>query len=143
METDEQLDYVDDQEMSNDRSGSSVDVNSSSTCEPSGAILNSKSESLEHNEESHGTGYKKCKICGLAFKRISMHMKSHFNEKSFPCEYCNRKFLHCQSMVRHLSVHTGIKPFQCVACKEEFLKLTDLRTHQCPPPISGNKPTLP
>lgn len=94
-------------------------------------MFNTLSELQEHNDARHANEFHECKLCGLSFKRIWVHMRSHAKKKPFACEYCGRQFLYRLSLVKHLSVHTGVKPYECGTCKEKFVNPTDHQRHEC------------
>lgn len=101
-------------------------------------MFNTLSELHEHSDACHANEFQECKLCGLSYKRMWWHMRSHAKKKPFTCEYCKRQFLYRLSLVKHLSVHTGIKPYECASCKEKFVNSTDHQRHQCIQPETGD-----
>ncbi|KAK5637826.1 hypothetical protein RI129_000188 [Pyrocoelia pectoralis] len=59
-----------------------------------------------------------CTYCGKKFSndKLRLHMRSHTNEKPYPCEQCPARFTTGTSLKRHRLSHTGEKPFICDVC---------------------------
>lgn len=73
-----------------------------------------------------------CNECGLAFKNkksLSLHKRTHSEQRSFPCDECNMTFKTSALLRRHHnSIHRGIK-FYCSMCPISYGRKDKLRMH--------------
>ncbi|XP_062544154.1 PR domain zinc finger protein 5-like [Armigeres subalbatus] len=73
-----------------------------------------------------------CNECGLAFKNnksLSLHMKTHSEQRSFSCDECSMTFKTPAILRRHQNnVHRGIK-FNCTMCTVSYGRKDKLRMH--------------
>lgn len=70
-----------------------------------------------------------CEVCGAEVASLSEHMKTHNDEKPFPCEKCGRQFREERMLKLHLRVHWDTKPYQCKICDIEFTRKGNWQTH--------------
>ncbi|KAL9026497.1 MAG: hypothetical protein Q9196_004846 [Gyalolechia fulgens] len=47
----------------------------------------------------------------------------------FPCEHCNKNYLHAKHLKRHLLRHTGVRPYSCGLCEDTFSRSDILKRH--------------
>ncbi|XP_055603850.1 oocyte zinc finger protein XlCOF7.1-like isoform X2 [Uranotaenia lowii] len=73
-----------------------------------------------------------CNECGLTFKNkksLTLHQKTHSNERSFPCDECEMAFKTSAHLRRHQNtVHRAIK-FSCPNCSVSYGRKDKLRMH--------------
>ncbi|KAL8703625.1 MAG: hypothetical protein Q9201_003195 [Fulgogasparrea decipioides] len=50
-------------------------------------------------------------------------------EGKFPCEHCNKNYLHAKHLKRHLLRHTGVRPYSCGLCEDTFSRSDILKRH--------------
>ncbi|KAI4112760.1 MAG: hypothetical protein LQ345_006135 [Seirophora villosa] len=50
-------------------------------------------------------------------------------EGKFPCEHCNKNYLHAKHLKRHLLRHTGVRPYSCGLCEDTFARSDILKRH--------------
>ncbi|KAI9710079.1 MAG: hypothetical protein M1820_002881 [Bogoriella megaspora] len=50
-------------------------------------------------------------------------------EGKYPCEHCNKNYLHLKHLKRHMLRHTGDRPYQCHLCKDTFSRSDILKRH--------------
>lgn len=61
---------------------------------------------------------------------LALHMRLHFNEKTYKCKFCNREFALYGSMKSHEARHRKEeKKFACVLCGCEFALWSRLKEH--------------
>lgn len=71
-----------------------------------------------------------CHICGKSIRgNISLHLRTHNNEKPFKCDECGRQFRQKIGLTTHQMVHTGIKPYACEQCSRSFRQKQSLQAH--------------
>jgi uncharacterized Zn-finger protein len=65
-----------------------------------------------------------CKICNKTYARLARHLSTHFKEKIFLCNICNRSFNRKDNLKKHLLLHTGAKKLEkCNICNRSFTRL--------------------
>lgn len=47
-------------------------------------------------------------------------MRSHTNERRYPCKYCEKAFLQHNDLANHIRTHTLERPFKCKLCDARF-----------------------
>lgn len=88
----------------------------------------------EHNIQKH-TNIKRfeCDICHKMFRStayLKIHRKIHLGDRPRECPFCQRAFLHSQSLRIHISLrHTDERPHSCTICGFQFAQVTNLKTH--------------
>ncbi|XP_055637190.1 uncharacterized protein LOC129775931 isoform X3 [Toxorhynchites rutilus septentrionalis] len=81
---------------------------------------------IAHRAEVHGIEdgdisfhHFTCDVCGKVYRcknNFLYHMKTHKNERSFSCQYCERSFITMLQRDRHEQSHTKQYPFKCRFC---------------------------
>ncbi|XP_061880944.1 zinc finger protein 37 homolog isoform X3 [Entelurus aequoreus] len=84
-----------------------------------------------------------CLVCGVRCtkkSRLTEHMRTHSEEKTFHCSVCAKSFSQKTVMTVHMRTHTGERPFNCLVCAKNFShksSLTDhMRTHTAEKPFN-------
>ena len=84
---------------------------------------------MKRHEKIHG-----CEDCGRKFSHaveLRNHLKSHKNEKKFPCPICGDLFSRKDFVRRHtLRIHTQVNRVQCHFCDEMFKSNTTRVYHE-------------
>ncbi|XP_075697410.1 uncharacterized protein LOC142663001 [Rhinoderma darwinii] len=107
---------------------------------------NLSTDPTNHKEPSSGqsqivkqiTGYKwrkifTCSECGKHFKSkyiLSMHERSHTDERPFSCSECEKCYRRKSHLTVHYKRHTGEKPYSCSECGKCFIQKSVLVQHQ-------------
>ncbi|MCJ1312937.1 hypothetical protein MMC25_006613 [Agyrium rufum] len=47
----------------------------------------------------------------------------------YPCQHCNKTYLHAKHLKRHLLRHTGDRPYMCILCGDKFSRSDILKRH--------------
>lgn len=103
--------------------------------------FDNRTEILKHKRESEScrkvANPKKllCNYCGKYFERkytLTIHMRSHMNNKPFKCEICLKSFLTLGAQKQHMYLHSGVRPYVCLEndCGKSFSYLSALRQHK-------------
>lgn len=88
----------------------------------------------KHVEENHLEKRKRavCDICGkvlLTSSGLIKHQKSHRNEKSYACAFCQESFVQWAQRQRHEKQHVKSNVYQCNECEVFFPRLESLEEH--------------
>ncbi|KAF9969172.1 hypothetical protein BGZ73_008596, partial [Actinomortierella ambigua] len=70
--------------------------------------------------------------CGKEFSRqynLTSHMKTHSEERPFPCGICHLAFARRHDRERHSRLHTGYRPYKCRYCRSGFMRNDALHRH--------------
>ena len=73
-----------------------------------------------------------CSECGMKFRQegqLSDHIKSHSGEKPFKCTHCDQAFVQQSNLISHMRTHSGEKPYICTNCGDAFRRSTHLQQH--------------
>lgn len=73
---------------------------------------------------------KVCTICGAKTTAMSVHMRTHTNDRSFACSMCDMKFYTNGKLRCHFdAVHVGERKFSCEICGKSFVLKKNLKAH--------------
>ena len=75
---------------------------------------------------------KRSDICFLTQQKLSQHVSAvHNNEKSYSCQFCNKKYGLDFNLGSHIKfVHDKIKKFSCIVLKKKFATKFNLERHR-------------
>ncbi|XP_031629669.1 zinc finger protein 502-like [Contarinia nasturtii] len=74
----------------------------------------------------------KCKLCGKTFKQmgeLTIHTRSHTNERPFKCTICNKSYKTSSMRAAHMDSHISGKTFECTQCDKKLQSRTSYRNH--------------
>ncbi|XP_064640969.1 uncharacterized protein LOC135495894 [Lineus longissimus] len=89
---------------------------------------------LTHHSKIHGQKHLKCTYdgCSLLFRSrsdMTIHLRTHTNERPFLCDTCGYRGKSRNQLTRHRRTHTGERNFSCEYCPYKALNSTHLRRH--------------
>eukprot|EP01083_Nonionella_stella_P293091 996745_1 len=77
-----------------------------------------------------------CPYCNKTWRsnaQLKLHIRTHTNERPFPCTYrnCGKAFKQRSDLRRHIRTHTNERPFACKYrnCGKAFKQSGSLTTH--------------
>ncbi|XP_065089304.1 gastrula zinc finger protein XlCGF52.1-like [Ochlerotatus camptorhynchus] len=93
---------------------------------------------LENNESLLKKGNKKkkqfiCSFCDKEFTRakgLTIHIRSHTQERPHKCKDCDKSFITHSSLNRHTLTHSGLKPYICDMCPAKYSQSSHLVYHK-------------
>ncbi|PIO11638.1 hypothetical protein AB205_0105910, partial [Aquarana catesbeiana] len=74
-----------------------------------------------------------CSECGKCFlekSELVIHYKSHAGEKLYPCPECRKCFSDKANLIKHQRLHIVEKRYSCTECEKCFSQKSDLTIHQ-------------
>lgn len=94
-------------------------------------VFATKRRLTNHMKKKHimdGLG-EQCKVCEKVFppSELQKHMRTHVNP--YKCSVCKKGFRYRYDLSVHERTHNDEKPHQCEICKLVFVKETDLERH--------------
>ncbi|CAG0885425.1 unnamed protein product [Cyprideis torosa] len=88
-----------------------------------------------------------CDICGVYFRRVIEHRRTHTQERPYKCPFCPKRYMGCDTMLRHKKKHLEDKLLICDECgyrtsEASLFRLhqnrhLDIRPFQCPECLRG------
>ena len=88
---------------------------------------------LKKHEVCHKVKSEHCEKCGKTFSRpsdLTLHMKSHANEKLYGCSFCNARFNYLGGLKSHMVTHSREMPYVCDVCEIDFKRAQTLKKHR-------------
>ncbi|KAJ8683774.1 hypothetical protein QAD02_019566 [Eretmocerus hayati] len=64
-------------------------------------------------------------------QKVSMekHTASHLDKRTYPCQYCHKKYNHMSNLWRHKILHTGNVRYPCEICGRRCRNTSTLKAH--------------
>lgn len=90
---------------------------------------------MSHKRATHFNDKRyKCDTCNRSFKRrrlLEYHIKAtHTGERPYKCDQCNSTFVYPEHYKKHIRIHTGDKPFACEVCGKTFNSRDNRNAHR-------------
>ncbi|KAJ2757361.1 hypothetical protein GGI19_000080 [Coemansia pectinata] len=70
--------------------------------------------------------------CDKSFSRpynLVSHLRTHSDERPYPCGQCEQRFSRNHDLKRHVKIHSGERPFICPICLRTFARADVLARH--------------
>ncbi|KAG7165055.1 Zinc finger protein 208-like, partial [Homarus americanus] len=74
----------------------------------------------------------KCKLCGKVYLQeweLTLHHKTHTNERNFKCDVCGDAFYTLSRMRYHRATHKTTRDSECPLCTQMFRRDVDTKNH--------------
>lgn len=73
-----------------------------------------------------------CKVrsCRKVFKSEQELRTHQCKRRTYPCEYCHKRFNESSNLIKHRRIHTGHKPYKCKFCGKTFTQSSNLNVHR-------------
>ncbi|XP_045600840.1 zinc finger protein 184 isoform X4 [Procambarus clarkii] len=74
----------------------------------------------------------KCKLCGKVYLQeweLTLHHKTHTNERNFKCDVCGEAFYTLSRMRYHRATHKTTRDSECPLCTQMFRRDVDTKNH--------------
>ena len=66
------------------------------------------------------------KVC-----KSEQELRTHqCKRRTYPCEYCHKRFNESSNLIKHRRIHTGHKPYRCKFCGKTFTQSSNLNVHR-------------
>lgn len=90
---------------------------------------------MSHKRATHFDDKRyKCETCDRSFKRrrlLDYHIKAaHTGERPYKCDVCNATFVYPEHFKKHVRIHSGVKPFVCEVCGKAFNSRDNRNAHR-------------
>ncbi|XP_070494121.1 zinc finger protein ZFP2-like [Chironomus tepperi] len=86
-------------------------------CHICSKLFNSKNKLTQHMVGHNNQRKWKCSVCGMSFnfkKLLQMHTRAvHEFERTFLCNFCDKRFFKKYDLTVHVRLHTGFFPYSC------------------------------
>lgn len=90
-------------------------------------------QSQEDEEPKADLGAYPCPECDKIFNHassLSIHLRTHSEDKSHTCGYCGKRFGRADLLKSHKRTHTGERPYSCNLCGKSYSHQGQLRIHK-------------
>eukprot|EP01083_Nonionella_stella_P273468 927656_1 len=117
------------------KEGERQDTPSTHQCRECGKSYKQYSSLQRHIKKTHSgknTKQHKCPHCPASFHskyQLTVHNRTHTNERPYACKICPRKFRQNSHLLTHIRTHTKEKPYQCKECGKRFTQSSSVTTH--------------
>ncbi|CAH1728427.1 unnamed protein product [Chironomus riparius] len=104
-------------------------------CQICSKLFNSKNKLAQHMVGHRNQRKWKCSVCGMSFnfkKLLQMHTRAvHEFERTFLCNFCDKRFFKKYDLTVHVRLHTGFFPYSCPVddCDAKYPAWSNLFKH--------------
>ncbi|MBM3892866.1 C2H2-type zinc finger protein [Candidatus Dependentiae bacterium] len=89
-----------------------------------------KTNSHSWTTKKYVCDFDSCKYKTYKKSDMTIHQRTHSNQKPFKCDECSKSFSDQRNFRRHVDIHVGKKPFTCNECSASFTRKNHLVIHQ-------------